>query len=60
MPNLIGHLSQQKKLTPQSAAKAAAEMEKRRADVLGAYKALSELRDEGKVASIGVGAKVMN
>ena len=39
------------------AAKDAAELEKRRADVLGAYKALSELRDQGKVASIGVGAK---
>ena len=34
-----------------------ADLEKRRADVLGAYKALAELRDEGKVASIGVGAK---
>ena len=34
-----------------------ADLEKRRADVLGAYKALSELRDAGKVASIGVGAK---
>jgi len=39
------------------AAKDEAELEKRRADVLGAYKALSELRDAGKVASIGVGAK---
>ena len=40
-----------------NAAKDAAELEKRRADVLGAYKALSELRDAGKVGSIGVGAK---
>ena len=34
-----------------------ADLVKRRLDVLGAYKALAELRDEGKVASIGVGAK---
>lgn len=40
-----------------NAAKDEAELEKRRADVLGAYKALSELRAAGKVASIGVGAK---
>ena len=40
-----------------SAARDAADLEKRRADVLGAYRALSELRDSGKVASIGVGAK---
>ena len=40
-----------------SAARDAADLERRRADVLGAYKALSELRDSGKVASIGVGAK---
>ena len=40
-----------------NAAKDSAELEKRRADVLGAYKALSELRAAGKVASIGVGAK---
>eukprot|EP01043_Picozoa_sp_COSAG02_P001893 COSAG02_NODE_42_length_46522_cov_109.704478_6_plen_370_part_00 len=40
-----------------AAATSPAELEKRRSDVLGAYKALSELRDAGKVASIGVGAK---
>ena len=40
--------------TPQSAAKDAAELEKRRADVLGAYKALSELRDAGKVRQLSM------
>ena len=34
-----------------------ADLEKRRENVLGAYKALSELREAGKLASIGVGAK---
>ena len=48
----------EEEIAKKSAAKDAAELEKRRADVLGAYKALSELRDSGKVASIGVGAKV--
>jgi D-threo-aldose 1-dehydrogenase len=33
------------------------DLEKRKSDVLGAYRALSELRAAGKVASIGVGAK---
>ena len=37
-----------------SAAKDAAELEKRRADVLGAYKALSELRDAGKVRQLSM------
>ena len=40
-----------------NAAKDGADLIKRRLDVLGAYRALSELRDAGKVASIGVGAK---
>jgi D-threo-aldose 1-dehydrogenase len=40
-----------------NAAKDAAELAKRQADVLGAYKALSELKAAGKVRSIGVGAK---
>jgi D-threo-aldose 1-dehydrogenase len=40
-----------------AAATDAADLEQRRADVLGAYRALEELRAEGKVASIGVGAK---
>jgi D-threo-aldose 1-dehydrogenase len=34
-----------------------ADLEKRRQDVLGAYKALSELKAQGKAQSIGVGAK---
>eukprot|EP01043_Picozoa_sp_COSAG02_P089376 COSAG02_NODE_26359_length_634_cov_50228.218692_1_plen_179_part_10 len=34
-----------------------ADKKKRRERVLGAYKALKELRDEGKVASIGVSSK---
>eukprot|EP01043_Picozoa_sp_COSAG02_P124998 COSAG02_NODE_62098_length_267_cov_0.190476_1_plen_89_part_11 len=34
-----------------------ADKKKRRQRVLGAYKALTELRDEGKVASIGVSSK---
>jgi len=38
-------------------AKDPAELEARRADVLGAYKALEELKAAGKVQSIGVGAK---
>lgn len=33
------------------------ERKKREADVIGAYKALMELRAAGKIASIGVGAK---
>ena len=40
-----------------SGAKDEAELESRRADVLGAYKALAELKAAGKVRSIGVGAK---
>ena len=40
-----------------SAAKDAADEAKRKEDVLGAYKALVELREAGKIASIGVGAK---
>ena len=40
-----------------NAAKGAAELKKRKADVLGAYKALAELKAAGKVQSIGVGAK---
>ena len=50
----------EEEIAKKSAAKDAAELEKRREDVLGAYKALSELRDSGKVASIGVGAKVFS
>jgi D-threo-aldose 1-dehydrogenase len=34
-----------------------AELARRREDVLGAYKALAELKAEGKIDSIGVGAK---
>lgn len=34
-----------------------ADLEKRKQDILDAYKALMELRDSGKVESIGVGAK---
>lgn len=34
-----------------------ADLAKRKEDVLGAYKALAELKDAGKVMSIGVGAK---
>jgi D-threo-aldose 1-dehydrogenase len=33
------------------------DLEKRKQDVLGAYKALTELKEAGKVLSIGVGAK---
>ena len=40
-----------------SAAKDKADLEQRRKDVLGAYKGLMELRDAGKVQSIGVWAK---
>jgi len=40
-----------------AAAKDEADLAKRREDVLGAYKALVELRAAGKIASIGVGAK---
>ena len=40
-----------------NAAKDAAELASRQADVLGAYKALGELKAAGKVRSIGVGAK---
>lgn len=40
-----------------NAAKSPAERKQREADVLGAYKALMELRAAGKIASIGVGAK---
>ena len=40
-----------------NAAKDKADLEQRRKDVLGAYKGLMELRDAGKVQSIGVGAK---
>lgn len=40
-----------------SAAKDDADLAARKADVLGAYKALSELKAAGKVKSIGVGAK---
>ena len=39
------------------AAKNQADLEKRQQDILDAYKALMELRDAGKVESIGVGAK---
>jgi len=38
-------------------AKDEAELQKRREDVLGAYKALAELKAAGKVQSVGVGAK---
>ena len=38
-------------------AKDDAELQKRREDVLGAYKALAELKAAGKVQSVGVGAK---
>lgn len=34
-----------------------ADLEKRKADILGAYKALTELKAAGKAVSIGVGAK---
>jgi D-threo-aldose 1-dehydrogenase len=40
-----------------SAAADAADLEKRRRDVLEAYRALQELKDAGEVDSIGVGAK---
>ena len=40
-----------------NAAKDADDLAKRKEDVLGAYKALSELKAAGKVLSIGVGAK---
>ena len=40
-----------------SSAKDDADLAARKADVLGAYKALSELKAAGKVKSIGVGAK---
>ena len=40
-----------------AAAKDQKELEKRQQDILDAYKALLELRDAGKVESVGVGAK---
>ena len=40
-----------------AAASDEAELEKRKQDILDAYKALMELRDAGKVESVGVGAK---
>ena len=40
-----------------AAAKSDADSEQRKKDVLGAYKALAELKGAGKVQSIGVGAK---
>ena len=42
-----------------NSAKDEAELASRREDVLGAYKALAELKAAGKVESIGVGAKDM-
>ncbi len=40
-----------------SAAKDDAELQRRKEDVLGAYRALAELKSAGKVRSVGVGAK---